>query len=175
MRKALIVLATVTAAFAGETPLREQPLPEVKASIQLPEGWSSASESEEGVFVYHFGKGGSSTEPDPSAITLSVTTKVPERTTQSAAEYAAALIDMSQDEGPNTPVQKGESNGLPSLRSEYDFESDAGKMRAVNIAIPNDKTGTLYFFAWQAPMDEPAETEALREKILASVKFDPSF
>ena len=36
-------------------------------------------------------------------------------------------------------------------------------MRAVNIAIPNDKTGTLYFFAWQAPMDEPAAAENLKK------------
>ena len=48
-------------------------------------------------------------------------------------------------------------------------------MRAVNIAIPNDKTGTLYFFAWQAPMDEPAAAEAVRDKIVASLKADPAF
>ena len=108
-------------------------------------------ESDEGVFVYHLQKGAHSAEPESPAITFSVTTKVPERTTQSPAEYAAALIDMSQDDGPNSPIQKAETSGLPSLRSEYHFESDKGKMRAVNIAIPNDKTGTLYFFAWQTP------------------------
>ena len=132
-------------------------------------------ESDEGVFVYHLQKGAHSAEPESPAITFSVTTKVPERTTQSPAEYAAALIDMSQDDGPNSPIQKAETSGLPSLRSEYHFESDKGKMRAVNIAIPNDKTGTLYFFAWQAPMDEPAAAEAVRDKIVASLKADPAF
>lgn len=175
MRTSLLILLTAIAALAGEIALREQTLAEVKASIQIPEGWTSTTESEDGVFVYHLGKGAQAGEPDPSSITLSVTTKVPERTTQLPGQYAAALIDMSQDEGPNSPIQKGVINGLPSLRSEYDFESDKGKMRAVNIAIPNDKTGTLYFFAWQAPMEEPAEAEAVREKILASVKFDPNF
>lgn len=175
MRTALLVLLTAAAAWAAEITLHEQPLPEVKATIQIPEGWTSSAESDEGVFVYRLGKGGKTDEPDPMAITLSVTTKVPERTTQSPSAYAAALIDMSQDEGPNTPPQKGQLNGLPSLRSEYDFESDKGKMRAVNIAIPNDKTGTLYFFAWQAPMNEPAEAEAIRDKVVESVKFDPAF
>lgn len=176
MRTAFLVLFLLSAAaFAGETTLHDQPLAEVKASIQLPEGWTSSTESEEGVYVYHLGKGGQSGEPDSSSLTLSVTTKVPERTTQSPAQYAAALIDMSQDEGPNSPIQKSVVNGLPFLRSEYDFESDKGKMRAVNIAIPNDETGTLYFFAWQAPLDEPVELEALREKILSSLKLDPSF
>jgi len=174
MRTAVIVLLTAAAAWAGEIKLHDQPLPEVKASIQLPEGWASSTESEEGVFVYHLGKGGHAGEPDPLAITLSVTTKVPERTTQSPSQYASALIDMSQDEGPNSAIQKSQLNGLPSLRSEYHFESDK-KMRAVNIAVPNDKTGTLYFFAWQAPTDEPAEHEAIRDKVVASVKFDPAF
>ncbi len=175
MKTAVLLLLTAVAALAGEIALHEQALPEVKATIQIPEGWTSTTESEDGVFVYHLGKATPSGEPDPSSITLSVTTKVPDRTTQTPSQYASALIDMSQDEGPNSPIQKGVSNGLPSLRSEYDFESDKGKMRAVNIAIPNDKTGTLYFFAWQAPMEEPAEAEAVREKILASVKFDPTF
>ena len=175
MRTAVIVFLTAAAAWAGEINLHDQPLPEVKASIQLPEGWASSTESEEGVFVYHLGKGGHAGEPDPLSITLSVTTKVPERTTQSPSQYASALIDMSQDDGPNSAIQKGQLNSLPSLRSEYHFESDKGKMRAVNIAVPNDKTGTLYFFAWQAPMDEPAESEAIRDKVVASVKFDPAF
>ena len=175
MRTAAIILLAATAAWADEIKLHDQPLPEVKASIQLPEGWTSSTESDEGVFVYHLGKGGHAGEPDPLAITLSVTTKVPERTTQTPSQYASALIDMSQDEGPNSAIQKGQLDGLQSLRSEYHFESDKGKMRAVNIAVPNDKTGTLYFFAWQAPMDEPAEAEAIREKVVASVKFDPAF
>ncbi|MFA7234290.1 MAG: hypothetical protein WC076_09275 [Terrimicrobiaceae bacterium] len=175
MRTAFLVLFAASVAWAAEIALHEQPLPEVKATIQIPEGWTSFTESDEGVFVYHLGKGGQAGGPDPLAITLSVTTKVPDRTTQSPSAYAAALIDMSQDEGPNSPTKKGQFNGLPSLRSEYAFESDKGKMRAVNIAIPNDKTGTLYFFAWQAPVEEPAEEEAVREKVVASVKLDPGF
>lgn len=175
MKPALLVLLAAASAWAGEITLHEQQLPEVKASIQLPEAWASTMESDEGVFVYHLQKGAHAGEPDALGVTLSITTKVPERTTQSPSQYAAALIDMSQDDGPNTPIQKAELNGLPSLRSEYHFESDKGKMRAVNIAVPNDKTGTLYFFAWQAPIDEPAAAEAVRDKIVASLKFDPAF
>ena len=175
MRSALLVLLTAATVVAAEIALHPHPLPESNASIQIPEDWICSTESEEGIFVYHLGK---STKPgalDPTAITLSVTTKVPDRTSQSPSDYAAALIDMSQDDGPNAPIQKGGFNDLPMLRSEYEFEGDSGKMRAVNIAIPNDKTGTLYFFAWQAPQDEPAEAEAVREKIVASAKFDPAF
>lgn len=172
MRTALLIFFTSVSLIAGDAALNDHPLPDVKASLQIPEGWTATTENEDGVFVYHFGKPGT---PEAASITLSVTTKVPERTEQSPAAYAAALVDMPQDDGTSAPVQKGELNGLPSLRSEYDFDGDTGKMRAVNIAIPNNKTGTLYFFAWQAPVDEALEIEALREKILASAKFDPSF
>jgi len=175
MRTAFLVLLAAASAWAAEITLHEQPLPEIKASVQVPEGWTSAVESDEGVFVYHLQKGARSGEPDAPGITFSVTTKVPERTSQPPSQYAAALIDMSQDDGPNSPPQKAEINGLPSLRSEYHFESDKGKMRAVNIAVPNDKTGTLYFFAWQAPIDEPAAAEAVRDKVVASLKADPAF
>ncbi|MEI6278482.1 MAG: hypothetical protein WCQ16_03735 [Verrucomicrobiae bacterium] len=175
MRTALLFLISAATLLAAEIAPRDLPLPDVKATIQIPEGWTVATESEDGVFVYHFGKAGKPGKPEAASITLSVTTKVPERAEQSPAAYAAALVDMSQDDGKAVPVQKGEIGGLPSLRSEYHFEGDAGKMRAVNTAIPNDKTGTLYFFSWQAPVEEALEREAVREKILASVKFDPAF
>lgn len=168
----LIFLCAVASALAGDVALVAHPLADVKASLEIPEGWTSTTESEDGVFVYHFVKGGADSS---TSITLSVTTKVPDRTSQSPAEYAAALIDMSGDDGVSANVVKGDFKGLNSLRSEYDFESDDGKMRAVNIAISNDKSGTLYFFAWQAPLDESAELEAIREKILVSAKFDPEF
>jgi len=171
MRAALLLFLSAATLLAGEVVLRDNPLPDVKATIQIPEGWTMTSENEDGVFVYKFSKGGT---PEIAAITLSVTTKVPERTEQSPSAYAAALVDVSQDDT-SAPAQKGKISDMPSLRAEYNFEGDAGKMCAVNIAIPNDKTGTLYFFAWQSPMEEALELEAIREKILASVKIDPSF
>ena len=44
MRTAAIFLLAAAAAWAGEVKLHDQPLPEVKASIQLPEGWTSSTE-----------------------------------------------------------------------------------------------------------------------------------
>jgi len=171
MKTAAILLLLPLAAFADAQKFRELPLPEVKAVVQIPADWKSTSESDEGVFVYHLGKNPES--QGASTITLSVTPKVPDRTGQSPAQYAEALIDMSKEEGGT--VQKGQANGLDTFRSEYAFDADNGRMRAVNIALANAKTGTLYFFAWQGPLDEPAELEALRERVVSSAKFDPAF
>ena len=170
---ALFILFTITVALAEDAALQECPLPDVKGSIQIPEGWKSTQENDDGVFVYHLNQ--RDTPEQGESITLSVTTKVPERTEQSPSEYAMALMDMSQEEGNSSSPQKGTMNGFPSLRVEYDVENDSGKMRAVNIALTNDKTGTLYFFAWQFPVNESAEMKALREKVIASAKFDPAF
>jgi hypothetical protein len=166
-------VAAAAVALGGPAAPSESALPEIRAAVMLPPGWKTASESEDGVFVIRFARSGK--QGELPAMTLSVTTKVAERTGQTPSEYAAALVDSPQDDGTSAPVQKGMVGGLPSLRSEDSFDGDAGKMRAVNIAVPNDKSGTLYFFAWQAPMDEPLELEAIRENIVATAKFDPAF
>lgn len=177
MRFLLFFLSACLPLAAAEPELREHSLSDAKASVQLPAGWESKAEApeEEGVSVYHLGKPADAGGAEVASMTLSVTTKVPERTEQKPSEYAAALLDIPLDDGSSAPVEKVALCGLPSLRAEYDFDGGAGKMRAVSVAIPNDRTGTLYFFAWQAPLDEPLEVESLREKVIASLKVDPEF
>ncbi len=175
MKLALLFIFAAAAVALGEIVPAEFSLPDIKASVVLPSGWEMTSESDDGVFVFRFGRTGNPGSGELPSIALSVTTKVAERTGQTPSEYAAALVDSPQDDGTSAPVQKGVIGGLPSLRSEDTFEGDVGKMRTVSVAVPNDKSGTLYFFAWQAPIDEPLELEAVREKIIASAKFDPAF
>lgn len=162
-------LLAAASAFAAEGALQDRPLSEIKATVQIPAGWVSKMESEEeGTIVYRFACPGGPAQAEPPSMTLTVTTNVPKRTGQTAEAYAMALLD----EG-SRPV-KGEASGLRSIRSEYDIDLDSGKIHAVNVALANAKTGTLYFFAWQSPLSEPAELEAVREKILSSARFDPS-
>lgn len=163
------VLLAATSAFAAEGALQDHPLTEIKATIQIPAGWETKMESEEeGVFVYRFARPGAPAQGEQPSVTLSVTTKVPSRAGQPVESYAVALLDEGNK------LVKGESNGLRSIRSEYDIDLDSGKIHSVNVALANSKTGTLYFFAWQSPVNEPAELEAVREKILSSARFDPS-
>ncbi len=177
MRFLLALLAFSLPLIAAESGLHDEVLLDVKASISLPAGWKSCQETdgEEGVFVYHFGGTVDSGGAEIVPVTMSVTTKVPERAEQKPSEYAAALLDIPLDDGASAPVQKVVLNGMVALRTEYDFEGDRGRMRAVSVALPNDQSGTLYFFTWQAPLDEPLEMEALREKVLASIKIDSGF
>lgn len=170
----LFLLANVSV-FHGEDKWVEHPLDAIKTSIQAPEGWTFSQEDNDGVLVYQLNRNDSSGQNQTPFMTLTVTTKLPERIGQSPSEYAAALIDMSQEEGASSSAQKSTIDNLPSLRSEYDFEGATGNMHAVDVAIANDKTGTLYFFSWQAPMDEAEELKATREKILSSVKLDSTF
>ncbi len=165
---AFFILASLTA-IAGEAALRDQPLPDIKATLKIPADWESKKESdEEGVIVYRLSKTAAQSAGEQPSLTLSVTPKVPERTGQSPEAYVTSLLD----EG--ATLVKGELNGLSSIRSEYDIDLDTGKIHSVNVALANPKTGTLYFFAWQSPVNEPVEHEAVREKILTSARFDPS-
>ncbi|MEX1118154.1 MAG: hypothetical protein WEB60_05100 [Terrimicrobiaceae bacterium] len=54
------------------------------------------------------------------------------------------------------------------------MEGEAGQVRIVDVAIANDTTGTLYFFAWQAPDSEAGTLSELRENIITSLTFDPA-
>ena len=64
---------------------------------------------------------------------------------------------------------------LESLRLEYTIESDEGNIKVINVAKANDATGTLYFATWQSPEKEDASLKPMRDAVLASMKFDPSF
>lgn len=167
------LLLAVPAAIA-DTPLKELPLPEVKASLQIPEGWHVKEDNEEGVYVYQISR---EKIPDSGGmysvgLTLSVTPDVPGRAQMSPSKYAAELLAFSVEDG--GVVKESQSAPFHTLRTEYAVEGEAGHLRIVDVATANDTTGTLYFFAWQAPDSEAEDLAGIREKIIASLKFDPS-
>jgi hypothetical protein len=168
-----LLLLSASAALA-ETPLKELPLPAAKASILIPDGWHVKEDNEEGVIVYLVTRekitetGGTYSV----GLTLSVTPDVPGRAQMSPSKYAAELLAFSVEDG--GVVQESRSAPFHTLRTEYAVEGEAGHLRIVDVATANDTTGTLYFFAWQAPDMEAEALSELREKIIASMKFDPA-
>jgi hypothetical protein len=168
-----LVLALVPA-WADE--LRDVPLASIRATISLPEGWHVREEQEEEVIIYSFTRekleeGGDGLHV---GITLSVTTKVPERAGMSAGAYAAEMVTASEDEGAAPPVAVDDPP-FKSYRVSYVMEGDGGNLHVVNVAKANETSGTLYFLSWQAPQAESGSLTELREKILDSLKVDPAF
>ncbi len=174
LRTFTILLLLALPAVATEPPLKELPLPAVKASLQIPEGWHVKEDNEEGVIVYQISReeitetGGTYSV----GLTLSVTPDVPGRAQMSPSKYAAELLAFSVEDG--GAVKQSKSEPFLTLRTEYAVEGEAGHLRIVDVATANDTTGTLYFLAWQAPDTEAEPLSELREKIIASLKFDPS-
>jgi len=152
-------------AMAADPPLKELPLTAVKASMQIPEGWNVKEDNEEGVIVYQISREQVTESGGISSVglTLSVTPDVPGRAQMSPSKYAAELF-----------ITESQSAPFHTLRTEYAVEGEAGHLRIVDVAIANDATGTLYFFAWQAPDIEAKALSELREKVIASLTFDPS-
>lgn len=165
-----LALLIASAARAQAPALARRDLPSIKASLELPEGWSLTEESEDGVFVFQVR--GAETAAAAS-FTLTVTTKVPERAAVKPSEYARDLLGAA--DGGEGGVQAGDEGPLKIFLSDYFIEGENGNIKVVNQAKANDQTGTLYFLSWQAPEAESLALDPLREKIFASLKLDPAF
>lgn len=171
--RTILCFFLMMAALQAQTPaLKDQPLTAIKGSMQIPDGWFFKEEAEDGVFVYQVSREKAEEGAQFLAgLTLSVTTKVPERASMKASEYAADLMTPA-DGG---KLETSDEGDYKVFRSEYTIESDGGNVQVVNFAKANDKTGTLYFVSWQSPDADQEKLAPLREQILKSMKLDPAF
>ena len=177
MKHLLLILFTVASVLGEQAALKEQALPAIKAKILIPEGWFTKKESDDGVTVYQVSREKAENEEDvfSAGLILSVTNKVPDRASMKPSEYASDLLSSAQDEGDGAKLQRTEEGPFQCLRLEYTIESDQGNIKVINVAKANDSTGTLYFATWQSPEKEEPQLKELREAVLASMKFDPTF
>ena len=177
MKHLLLILLTATTLFAQQPALKEQALSAIKAKMLVPDGWFTKEESDDGVIVYQISREKAETEGDTysAGLIVSVTTKVPDRASMKPSEYASDLLSSAQDEGDGAKLQKTQEGPFQCLRLEYTIESDEGNIKVVNLAKANDGTGTLYFATWQSPEKEEPQLKELREAVLSSLAFDPTF
>jgi hypothetical protein len=177
MKHLLLILFTVASVLGEQAALKEQALPAIKAKILIPEGWFTKEESDDGVTVYQVSREKAENEEDvfSAGLILSVTNKVPDRASMKPSEYASDLLSSAQDEGDGAKLQRTEEGPFQCLRLEYTIESDQGNIKVINLAKANDSTGTLYFATWQSPEKEEPQLKELREAVLTSLVFDPTF
>jgi hypothetical protein len=177
MKHFLLILFTIASVLGEQAALKEQALPAIKAKILIPEGWFTKEESDDGVTVYQVSREKAENEEEvfSAGLILSVTNKVPDRASMKPSEYASDLLSSAQDEGDGAKLQRTEEGPFQCLRLEYTIESDQGNIKVINLAKANDSTGTLYFATWQSPEKEEPQLKELREAVLASMKFDPTF
>ena len=177
MKHLLLILFTIASVLGEQAALKEQALPAINAKILIPEGWFTKEESDDGVTVYQVSREKAENEEDvfSAGLILSVTNKVPDRASMKPSEYASDLLSSAQDEGDGAKLQRTEEGPFQCLRLEYTIESDQGNIKVINLAKANDSTGTLYFATWQSPEKEEPQLKELREAVLASMKFDPTF
>jgi hypothetical protein len=177
MKHLLLILFTTASLFGQQAPLKEQALSAIKAKMLVPEGWFMKEESDDGVTVYQVSREKAESEEDvfSAGLILSVTNKVPDRASMKPSEYASDLLSSAQDEGDGAKLQSTEEGPFQCLRLEYTIESDQGNIKVINVAKANDSTGTLYFATWQSPEKEEPQLRELREAVLSSMKFDPTF
>jgi hypothetical protein len=176
LRSLLFLLALATSSMAGEPALTDTPLPAIKGSVRIPQGWFVKEESTDGTFVYQITreKVESDTDPFTAGLILSVTTKVPDRANVKPSEYATELLSSTQEDGSNE-LKKSTDGPWQIFRTDYQIDADTGAIHMANYAKANDQSGTIYFVTWQSPTGEEDKLAPVREAILSSFKFDPSF
>jgi hypothetical protein len=170
----LLGLVLSAQAFAENPVLEEKPLPEIKGTISLPKEWFSQVDKEDDVVIYQFSRDKPSETGFVTGLILTVTPKVPERTEMKPSQYGVEMLTATLEDGAPKiePVKEG---AIESYRASHQIEGENGNVEMINIAKANDGTGTLYFLTWQAPVAEEEALKELREKILSSLKLDPSF
>lgn len=176
LRSLFFLLAMTACSVAGEPALKDTPLAAIKGSVQLPEGWFIKEEGEDGTFVYQITREKVESENDPftAGLILSVTTKVPERASMKPSEYANELLSSTQEDG-GGELKKSSDGPWQIFRTDYQIDAEAGGIHMANYAKANDQTGTIYFVTWQSPESEEAKMGPIREAVISSLKFDPSF
>lgn len=177
LRLLLPLFAAMGLCHAADTvpPLQPQPLATVKGSIALPQGWFVNESTEDGVTVYQISREKVSSQTDTfvAGLILTVTPKVPDRAQLKPSEYAAELLSATIDD--TSQLKKTTDGPWQIFRSQYKIDADGGAINVFNLAMANDQTGTLYFVTWQSPGGEEESLAPVREAILGSLKFDPSF
>jgi hypothetical protein len=179
LRNTCLAAALLAASFgslaAADPALKDLPLTAVKASVRIPETWHVREDNEDGVIVYQITREKISEDGATFLVgfTLTVTPDVPGRAMMSPSKYAAELLSFSVEDGGK--VDTTLKDPFQILRTEYSVEGDTGAVKIVDVATANDKTGTLYFFAWQNPEAESEAVSKLREEVISSLKFDSSF
>ncbi len=172
---AIFIVAFSGSVLAADPVLKDLPLPAVKASVRIPEAWHVREDNEDGVIVYQISREEISEGGATFLVgfTLTVTPDVPGRAMMAPSKYAAELLSFSVEDGGT--VETTLKDPFQILRTEYSVEGDTGAVKIVDVATANDKTGTLYFFAWQNPEAEAEVISKLREEVISSLKFDPAF
>lgn len=176
LKSLLFLLAMATSCLAGDPALKDTPLTAIKGSLGLPEGWFIKEDANDGTFVYQITREKVESENDPftAGLILSVTTKVPDRASLKPSEYATELLSSTQEDGTGE-LKKTTDGAWQIFRTDYQIDADAGGIHMANYAKANDATGTIYFVTWQSPVSEEDKLAPIREAVLSSLKFDPSF
>jgi hypothetical protein len=176
LRSLFFLLALTACSVAAEPALKDTPLAAIKGSVQLPEGWFIKEEGEDGSFTYTITREKVESETDPftAGLILSVTTKVPERASMKPSEYANELLSSTQEES-GGELKKSTDDPWQTFRTDYQIDTEGGGIHMTNYAKANDQTGTIYFVTWQSPENEEAKMSPIRDAVISSLKFDPSF
>ncbi len=146
------------------------PVPEMKTSLLVPDGWSVRSAHDERVASYYFARG-SLEVPTERRVALSVLAITQSSHEHDASEYAMEFL-ASVCQGREL-VNIFDEQQMSLFIGNGCFARDEGTVLYM-LMIANPKTDSLYQFLFSAPDAEWDGAWPVGEKMIGSVVLDPA-
>lgn len=173
------VLAAVSGALAAE-PLPAAPagftwsrLAEIRADLLVPTGWKLSRQKKGDSETYHLA-GPKAGAGAGAAFDINWVPEVTKKTAMSPSKYAAGLVSAASDSH-KLLDKKSSSTGVFATASFRYADSGKGRdgMMVSYEFLANDRTGSLYIVAFEAPAATWADAWAIGKVLFENLRLDP--
>jgi hypothetical protein len=165
------------AASPSSSPLIQQELPEIHASILLPKDWTLLPGKllQGDVLLATREKITNESDPWTTGLSMTIDRNGAQDSGQKASDYAMALAREAQEKAGDeaSQIQESQSGPFHEIRFDFPIASDQ-PLLVTEVLRANDSTGSLAVILWQSTKEEAPKLRSLREDILAGIKLDPS-
>ena len=159
------------------TKLVPRAIPEIHATICIPEDWALVQGSllDGGVLLATKEKIASEADTWSTGLSMSIDRNGAKDSDQKASVYALAMareaLEKAGEEA--SPLRESQEGAFHNIRFYFPVQGDQSLMVTEEMRA-NDSTGTVAVILWQMPKDETGSLEALKDSILTSLKLDPA-
>jgi len=166
-----------TAAVTQLTKLVPHAIPEIHATICIPEDWSLLQGNllDGGVLLATKEKIASEDDIWATGLSMSIDRNGAKDSDQKASVYALTMareaLEKAGEEA--SPLKESLEGVFHVIRFDFPVQGDQSLLVTEELRA-NDGTGTVAVILWQMPKDAPHPLEGLRDSILTNLKLDPT-
>jgi hypothetical protein len=150
-----------------------QSLPEIKASLAVPDGWQFAAVSSDQVLSYEVRPAGPGFEQTRSVYRLEVRLATPVASVRARAkEFVENVRKGALEAQPVDEQQVGVMTGFSSFARYAPRPGSAAPASVLAASIANTRTGTLYKIRFEIPVEELERVGPLGSALFQAYRLD---